>query len=444
MNYEPIIGLEVHVELNTQSKMFCRCSAAYFGHDPNTHVCPVCLGLPGALPVPNRTAIDWCVMIGLALNCKIPELSKFDRKNYFYPDLPKGYQISQYEEPFCVNGRVEISSVKDSAKQKTIRIRRVHMEEDTAKLLHATVDAEKISLIDFNRSGVPLVEIVTEPDFSNSSEVVDYLKKLQQIVRYLGVATADMEKGQMRLEPNVSLRIKNNGLPSYKVEIKNINSFRFVERAIKYEIERQKKLLEEGETPEQETRGWSEEKGVTLSQRGKEEAYDYRYFPEPDIPPIRMGRNHIHQLGNQIEELPEEKRLRFQKAYGLGVYATEILTRERSIADYFEEAVKVGRAHKVTAKQVANIIINRRVDIEKILPSHLIQEILLSGQTVSIVGKELEGVLKQVLKEHKKAVEDFKKGKESAIMFLVGQVMKKVGKGIDARTVREQLKTLLS
>lgn len=433
MDYQPIIGLEVHVELKTKSKMFCRCAANYFRHEPNTHVCPVCLGLPGALPVPNRTAIEWCVMIGLALNCEITELSKFDRKNYFYPDLPKGYQISQYDEPFCINGYVLHNN-----KKKRIRIRRVHMEEDTAKLLHAVVNGEKVSLIDFNRCGVPLVEIVTEPDFSSASGVIEYLKKLQQIVRYLDVSDADMEKGQMRLEPNVSLRSTNKyQYPSYKVEIKNINSFRFVEKAINYEIERQQKLLNKGGAPVQETRGWDERKQETVSQRTKEEAHDYRYFPEPDIPPFRFTKVFISTLREQIPELPDAKLNRFKKAFALTDYDAEILTRQPSMADYFEEAIKVGKRHGVNPKQIANAIINSKINESEVLPAEIVRKILEAKETVVIEKKELEKAIKQVLLDNKKALRDYRGGKKKALEFIVGQVLKKLAKRVDVSLVRD-------
>ena len=470
MNYKPVIGLEVHVELKTKSKMFCGCSSDYFGKEPNTHCCPVCLGLPGALPVPNKTAIEWCVMIGLALNCKIPQFSKFDRKNYFYPDLPKGYQISQYDQPFAINGYVILGtqseawrtpeSKKDPGQArmtkegKRIRIRRVHMEEDTGKLIHQGDS----TLIDFNRSGVSLVEIVTEPDFESAEEVVEYLKKLQQIVRYLGVSDADMEKGNMRLEPNISLSqchpersegsqdsspSAQNDIPGYKVEIKNINSFRFVEKAINYEIERQKELLDSGKTPLQETRGWDEKKQITVLQRVKEEANDYRYFPEPDIPPIHWNEDQISKIKNQIEELPDQKYSRFQEAYQLSEYDAEILTREKDLADYFETAVRHGATHLIAPKQIANAIINKKIDIEKNLPSQLIQSILASSQSVQIDEKELGQVIGEVFKKNKKAVKDYKSGKKGVLMFLVGQVMRKFPKNLDAKLVTEKIKKML-
>lgn len=430
-NYQPVIGLEVHVELKTQSKMFCRCSADYFGNKPNTHTCPVCLGLPGALPVPNKTAIEWCMKIGLALNCTLPLVSKFDRKNYFYPDLAKGYQISQYDEPFALSGYIEVFREKNSQEIKKIGITRVHMEEDTGKLVHETVNGKKVSLIDFNRSGVPLVEIVTEPDFENEYQVVQYLQKLQKIVRYLGVSNADMEKGDMRLEPNISLRelksqnskVKSNELPNYKVEVKNINSFRFVEKAILFEIKRHAEILDSGKTPVQETRGWEEAGNRTVSQRIKEEANDYRYFPEPDIPPIRWVQEYIEQLKSSMPELPDQKIQRFEKEFGLTLYDAEIITREQTLAEYFEETIKVNQGN-ASSKTIANWIINKKVDPEKTLPAEFIQQITESEKVSEISDDELDKIITAVLADNQKAVDDFKKGRENVIMFLVGQVMK--------------------
>lgn len=422
-NYQPVIGLEVHVELKTKTKMFCGCLADYFGEKPNTHVCPVCLGLPGALPVPNKLAIEWCMMLGLALECEIQNFSKFDRKNYFYADLPKGYQISQYDLPFCRDGKITLSG------GKVIRIRRVHMEEDTAKLVHE-FGTQNYSLIDFNRSGVPLVEIVTEPDFGGTSEVVEYLRKLQQIVRYLDVSNADMEKGDMRLEPNISLReLKANSekrktqLPDYKVEVKNINSFRFVEKAVEYEIKRQTELLEEDEKPVQETRGWDERKQVTVAQRVKEEAQDYRYFPEPDVPPFTNVQLIIDNL--KLPELPDQKKSRFMEQYGLTDYQAFQLIETRAKADFYEEAVKDGKKYSVHSNEIANVIINRRISWEEMLPAELIQTIL-KGRKAGAKSEEVEKAVKKVTRENKKAVEDYRKGKTQILGFLIGQVIKLV------------------
>lgn len=435
MRYTPVIGLEVHVELKTRSKMFCACSADYFGREPNTHTCPVCLGLPGALPVPNKKAIDWCILIGLALNCDISLFSKFDRKNYFYPDLSKGYQISQYDEPFCKNGHVKISN------GKRINIRRVHMEEDTGKLIHEAVDDQKVSLIDFNRSGVPLVEIVTEPDFESAEEVIEYLKTVQQIVRYLEVSNADMEKGNMRLEPNISLRkIKNSDLPKYKVEVKNINSFKFVEKAINFEIERQKKIFEGGKTPVQETRGWGEAKGETISQRSKEEAHDYRYFPEPDIPPIHWTESQVSHLKSQMIELPQTKFDRLRRVYGLSDYDAEILTKEKKTAIYFEEAVRLAKA--IPAKTIANWIINKRIDIQNESVGRLIKQISMSHSS-SIDESKLQSAIKDVIKDNEKAVNDYKNGKTSVIMFLIGNVMRKLKTKINPSIMKIALEKAL-
>lgn len=446
MKYTPVIGLEVHVELKTNSKMFCACSANYFGQEPNTHTCPVCLGLPGALPVPNKKAIEWCVMIGKALGCEIPLLSKFDRKNYFYPDLAKGYQISQYDQPFAVEGKITLSS------GKTIGIRRAHMEEDTGKLVHETVDGERVSLIDFNRSGVPLVEIVTEPDFDNAKDVVEYLKKLQQIVRYLDVANADMEKGEMRLEPNISLRTEfelgANILPKYKVEVKNINSFSFVEKAIEFEIKRQAEILDKGEIPAQETRGFVEQGSKTVSQRSKEDAMDYRYFPEPDIPPIVWKEKELEAIFADMPELPDDKRERFVRDFGLSDYNADILTREREIADFFEETCRVSREisndkYQISNKDIANWIINKKIDPEKTLPAEFIKEIIAATQISGISNEELEAIIKTVIANNEKVVNDYKSGKENALMFLVGQAMRELKGREKADKVREVLKSLL-
>jgi len=431
--YTPIIGLEVHVELKTKSKMFCSCPADYFGTEPNSHTCPVCFGLPGALPVPNQTAIEWCVKIALALNCEINEFSKFDRKNYFYPDLAKGYQISQYDLPFGHDGYIELKN------KKKVRINRVHMEEDTGKLSHQG----NASLIDFNRSGVPLVEIVTEPDFHDASEVVEYLQKLQRVVRYLDVANADMDKGEMRLEPNISLSLDATKLPNYKVEVKNINSFKFVEKAINYETKRQHEILEEGNTPAQETRGWDENRQKTFSQRSKEEAHDYRYFPEPDIPPIRWATEQISTLRNSVPELQDKKIVRFETEYSLPSADAEILTREKNMADYFEEVIKLTQ-NKLEPKAVANWIINKKIDHTTIKPEELIQTILAAKQTVAVDEGELEKIVTEILKENEKVVQDYKNGKENAIMFLLGQTMKKLGKKIDPKVILTMLKQKLS
>jgi aspartyl-tRNA(Asn)/glutamyl-tRNA(Gln) amidotransferase subunit B len=328
------------------------------------------------------------------------------------------------------------------------------MEEDTAKLTHGYLETKntnhnsahkaKVSFIDYNRSGVPLVEIVTEPDFTDAKEVVEYLQKLRLIVRYLEVANADMEKGEMRLEPNISLKkIDQNTLPSYKVEVKNINSFRFVEKAINYEISRQREILEKGNTPQQETRGWDEDKGLTFSQRVKEEANDYRYFPEPDIPPVRYSLDQISNLKSQVPELQEEKIVRFVKQFAIPYYDAEILTREKALADYFEEAVKIGYPKGITPKQIGNAIINKKIDYLKIAPEKLITEIEKITKIESVSDEQLQSVIEKVLLENPKAVQDYKSGKESVIMFLIGMTMRAIKRKIDAQIVRKKLEETL-
>jgi aspartyl-tRNA(Asn)/glutamyl-tRNA(Gln) amidotransferase subunit B len=419
--YEPVIGLEIHVELATKSKMFCGCPADHFAKPPNTQTCPVCLAMPGGLPVPNKKAIEWTIKLGLALGCEIPLFSKFDRKNYFYPDLPKGYQISQYDQPLAINGKVE-------TELGSVRIHRVHLEEDTGKLLHTTVDGKKVTLVDFNRGGVALVEIVTEPDIKSGDQAKAFLKKLHQIVRYLGISDADMEKGSMRLEPNISVRPMGvKELPNYKVEVKNINSFNFVKKAIEYEITRHIKILEEGKTPVQETRGWMEGKNETVSQRVKENADDYRYFPEPDIPPMRWTSTFINGIKDQLPELPDAKLARFKKDYALNDYDAKLLIDSIELANYFEECVKI---NLVPAKKLANWIINKKVNIDEVLPAALVKSIVQVSAVSSLSDADLKNVVQQIVDQNPKAADDYNKGKEQAMGFLVGMVMKELkGKG---------------
>ncbi|MBI4226166.1 Asp-tRNA(Asn)/Glu-tRNA(Gln) amidotransferase subunit GatB [Candidatus Roizmanbacteria bacterium] len=469
------IGLEVHVELMTKSKMFCQCSANYFAKEPNSQVCPVCLGLPGALPVPNKKAVEWTVLIGKALNCKINNVSKFDRKHYFYPDLPKGYQISQYDEPIANNGWLKVKSQKSKVKssnnetmkqsnnEKLFRIRRVHLEEDTGKLLHVGQE----TLVDFNRSGVPLVEIVTEPDFDNADDVKFFLEELHVIIRYLGVSNADMEKGSMRIEPNISVvssqlsvvskkskteKLKTEiRLPNYKVEVKNINSFRFVKQAIEYEVERQIELLGKGKTPLQETRGFDEKKGVTYSQRSKEEAHDYRYFPEPDIPPMTFAKKYIASIN--IPELPQQKLKRYIKDFKIKESDAFTLTRELGMTKSFEEIMMHPEIRKleITAQEVVNLLLNKfrnQLSTDK-TAEKLIEEIAaVKKLKVDIANSfneaELNNSITLIIKKNIVAVNDYKKGKLNAVMFLVGAVMRELKGKADPIIVKKKLIEKLS
>lgn len=437
MNYETIVGLEIHVELATQSKMFCGCKVPTLSDKPNTRTCPVCLGLPGALPYTNQKAIESCVKIALALGCSINNDSFFERKNYFYPDLAKGFQTSQFLHPFGEHGKLEIDT---NGVKKTIGITRVHMEEDTGKLTHSTIEDRNVSLIDFNRSGVPLVEIVTEPDIRSGEEAKEFLIKLQRIIRYLNVSDADMEKGHMRLEPNISLReVGETGLPNYKVEVKNINSFRFVDKAIKFEEKRHKDLLSNGETPVQETRGWNEFKNKTVSQRSKEEAHDYRYFPEPDIPPIEFTDEKIEKIKSEIPELPEKKAERFEKDYKLKKYDAEILTRESTLADFFEQSVKDGSEVNLEAQTISSWLINKKPDTSTLTPSDLVKEIISANKNEEIDEAKLEQIITKVIGENEKAVEDYKSGKENALMFLLGMTIREYGEKLDANLVKNAI-----
>lgn len=342
MHYEVIIGMETHVEQNTASKMFCRCSADFFGAEPNTNVCPTCLAMPGALPVINQRAVENSIMIGLALNCKIAQHTFWERKSYWYPDLPKGYQISQYQYPIAYDGYIDVD-VRDASTggwteqsyRKRIHIRRAHLEEDTGKLVHANGS----SFVDFNRCGVPLIEIVTEPDINNADEAYAFLSALRDIVRYLGISTGDMEKGAMRCEPNMSLRPAGTDKFGTKVEIKNLNSLRAVRDSIAYEIKRQSDVLDSGGAVRQVTMGWDDVRGVTVLQRDKEEAHDYRYFPEPDLPPLDISEEWLSEIRARMPELPLAKQDRFIHTYGLSGYDAMVLTKDRAVTEYFERVV---------------------------------------------------------------------------------------------------------
>jgi aspartyl-tRNA(Asn)/glutamyl-tRNA(Gln) amidotransferase subunit B len=418
-NLIPIIGLEVHIELSTKSKLFCGCPADHFAKKPNTQVCPICLGLPGAMPFTNRSAVLSVIKFGLAFGSTINKFSKFDRKHYFYPDLPKGYQISQYDLPLCVGGDFEDK-----------RIRRVHLEEDTGKLVHETVDGVKSSLIDYNRSSVPLMEMVTEPDFHEVDSIINFLKEAQTVARYLGISNADMEKGSMRLEANISLS-QDGSLPDYKVELKNINSFRFLGKAISAEITRQKSILAKGEKVSPETRGYDEIKGITYLQRSKEEAKDYRYFPEPDLPPMRFSDDEITKLRNSLPELPKEKRKRFIEELKLPVDFTEILVTDISRSNYFEEILKLIQDKPgISPKFVADLMVNKKLDFEYPEPAGLVRRIIeLTNVEYSGQG-DVEVAIIEVLSENKKAVDDYKAGKGEVVGFLIGMVQKKLkGKG---------------
>lgn len=426
----PVIGLEVHIELNTKSKMFCGCKNQPFGGEPNTLTCPVCLGLPGALPVPNKAAVESTILLGLATGGTINSESYFERKNYFYPDLPKGYQISQLQKPLCVGGKFG-----------SVRINRIHQEEDTAKLMH---EGDK-TLVDFNRSGVPLTELVTEADFRDAATAKQFLKELARLVKYLKISDADMEKGTMRLEANVSVQeegtfeVKNSKvLPigravlNDRVELKNINSFRFVEKAINYEIKRQKELIESGQHVVQETRGYNESTGETYLQREKEEAHDYRYFPEPDIPPMHFETSFVESLRAKLPELPGQKIERWVK---LGVKAAdaEVLIDDENLTVLFD---------RIKNPAAATLLVNRPEFRQK-SAAEIVDFLKSQSKKTKMTAEETEEICQLVIKENPKAVEDFKKGKEAGLKFLVGQVMK-VSKGqAETGTVEIIIKSLL-
>ena len=486
--YEVVIGIEVHAQLDTKSKMFCSCSADYHNAPPNTHVCPICLGMPGVLPVINRQAVEYTIMTGLALNCTIPDRAKFDRKNYPYPDLVKGSQISQYDLPLCKDGWLEVEL--DDGGTKRIGVTRVHLEEDTARNLHRSNEAgEAYTLIDVNRSGTALMEIVSEPDVRSGQEARLYLQKLQQILRYLGVSRANMEEGNMRCEPNVSLRPAGREEFGAKVELKNLNSFRAVELGIEYEIGRQRKLLDAGERVAQETRGWRDEEGKTVSQRSKELAEDYRYFPEPDLPPLSISSSYVDELRARLPELPEAKRKRFMEQYGLSAYEANLLTQTQARAGYYEEAVGAvasdGDLLLRRSKAAANWMLGDfarllnasgiEITASKVRPEQLHELLVLIDEgvvsttgakdvfeTMFASGKpprqivdeqgltqigaadEIQPVVEQVIAKNPKPVEDFRAGKDEAIKFLVGQVMRETRGRAKPDLVHELLRRQLA
>ncbi len=481
MRYRTVIGLEVHAQLLTASKMFCSCSASYADAPPNTHVCPVCLGMPGVLPVINRRAVEFTIMTALALNCEIPPYSKFDRKNYPYPDLMKGYQISQYDMPLSRNGWLEIEV---DGHTKRIGIRRVHLEEDTARLLHRIDPATggPYSLIDVNRSGVPLMEIVTEPDISSPEEAGVFLRRLRQVLRYLGVSTGNMEEGSFRCDANVSVHPEGSSQLGTKVEIKNMNSFRAVERALAYEVERQKAILEGGGTVVQETRGWVEEQGITVAQRTKEYAHDYRYFPEPDLPPLMLSREWVEEIRRQLPEMPAQRKRRLVETYSLSPSEAELITESRAWADYFEKALRDrdGRLAKAVSNwmlsELRGYLNERRLEIEQspVSPEHLAElvELVETGQVTRPLAKQLFGlmfetgkpptqimreqnlglirddaglkeVVERAVRENPNAVHDYRSGRKQALGFLVGQVMRLTRGQADPNRVAQLLRETL-
>lgn len=463
---QTVIGLEIHAQLLTDTKLFCDCSADYFGKEPNTNTCAVCLGMPGTLPVLNERAVEYGVRAALALNCKIPERSKFDRKNYFYPDLPKGYQISQFDEPLAINGQIEVDG-------NVIRIRRVHLEEDAGKLIH---QAENYSSVDLNRVGVPLIEIVTEPDIKTPGEARAFMEKLRQILRYIEVCSGDMEKGSLRCDANISLS-EDEELGT-KTEVKNMNSFRAVEKALKFEKKRQERALTEGEKVEQVTLGWNAEEEEAKLMRSKEEAHDYRYFPEPDLVPLKIDEAWKEEIRESLPELPAEKRERWAEEFGLPEYDIEVLTEDKRTAAYFEKTVAEYPSPKTVSNwmmsELFRVIKLPEAELENVSPpefaylvkladdgeinNNTAKEVLENAFTSEVSPKEIvedrglkrisdEGLLAEkigeVISENEDAVEDYRSGNEKVLGFLIGQLMSKTKGKADPSKAREILQEKL-
>ncbi len=470
--YEPVIGLEIHAELQTNSKMFCSCSADYSNApEPNTFICPVCTGLPGAMPVLNKKAIEQATLVGLALNCSINEFNTFARKNYFYPDLPKGYQISQYELPIASKGYLDV--LDDTENPLRVVVRRVHIEEDTAKLAHE----KNYALVDFNRAGVPLLEIVSEPDMRTVEAALSYATKIRAILRYLGVNAGDMEKGILRFEANISVRPSGSSELRTRTEIKNLNSFRALTRASAYEIERQIKVYEAGGEVVQETLGWDEARGVTVSQRGKEDAHDYRYFPEPDLPPLQLDRAWIDSVRSQLPELPDDKKRRFISDFKLTPSEAQLLTSEQTLANYFESIVAKSKSPaktihswmagefmrymndsglalediKLSAEQFAQLI---DMVTDKTISGNsgkvVLNEMLKNGGDPAQIVKEknlaqvsdtgfIQEAIEKILNDNPKEVEQFLAGKETIVQWLMGQVARATKGKADPNVAKELL-----
>lgn len=471
--YEVVIGCEVHAQLLTQSKLFCGCPTT-FGAEPNTNVCPVCLGLPGTLPVLNKKAVEFIVKAGLALGCEISTTSVFARKNYYYPDLPKNYQISQYELPVCENGSLEIEV---DGKPKKIRIRRIHLEEDAGKLLHLAGDT---SAVDFNRTGVPLMEIVTEADISSADEAVDYLTRLKSILQYLEVSAANMEEGQLRCEPNISVRKRGEEKLGTKVELKNLNSFKTVRKGIEYEVKRHIEVLEGGGKLTQETRRFDDETQVTVTMRSKEEAHDYRYFPEPDLLPLVVNDAMKREIEKTISELPHEKQKRYVENFGLSEYDAGVLTQDKALAEFFEACIKKYDKPKVAANWVTNeylkhlnersltvtngkvspdmlVELLKEIDSGKIsgkMAKDVLSDMAETGKHASqIIGEKgllqisdevaIEKVVDEVIKENDAVANEYAAGKDKSLMFLVGQVMRKTKGKANPQLVNEMFRAKL-
>lgn len=474
MKYEAVIGLEVHTELQTTTKIFCSCKTS-FGADPNTNVCPVCLGLPGVLPVLNKKVLEYAVRAGLALNCEISRFSKFDRKNYYYPDLPKNFQTSQFDLPICEHGYLD---VEVEGEKRRIRITRAHMEEDAGKLVHhgTSITDSDYSLVDYNRTGTPLLEIVSEPDMRSAKEAVAYMEKMRAILQYVGISDCRMEEGSLRCDANVSVRPVGQKELGTKTEIKNINSFKGVERAIEYEAMRQAELLEDGGKVVQETRTWDEKEGVTKSMRTKEEANDYRYFPEPDLVPFTVSDEYIENIRKSLPELPDARKERYMKEFGLSSEDAVFMTNDKDTADYFEAAVAAGADPKAAVNwlmgEFASQLSTDGIEIAKAPVSaenlagllKLISKGTISGKIAKKVfatmwkeggnpeeivkaqglvqisdTAELSKLVDEVVGKNPKAVEDFKAGKKKAVGALVGQIMKATKGKANPRVINELL-----